>query len=91
MAALSLSVHSATTLGLISFIYNIKELSGFLTCDLSLFDFDVFPLKLSGVPGEDSEWLALLVEFGGLRTPPPPLPVLVPVELPLLIRLRDGF
>lgn len=30
MAALSLSVHSAMTLALISFMYNMKALSGFL-------------------------------------------------------------
>lgn len=32
MAALSFRVHSATTLALISFIYNMKAFRGFFTC-----------------------------------------------------------
>ncbi len=36
MAALSFKVHSATTLDLISFIYNIKAFSGFLICGFFL-------------------------------------------------------
>jgi len=53
-------------------------------CDRSLLD-ERFPLALSGVPGDAIEWLALLFEFGGLPIPP------VQLELPLLIRLRDGL
>lgn len=36
MAALSLSVHSATTFALISFMYNMKAFRGFLMCGFFL-------------------------------------------------------
>lgn len=59
MAALSFSVHSATTLALISFMYSMKALRGFLMWGFfssSFFTVTGDFLQRGGTAGQDTAW-----------------------------------